>query len=117
MSNKIETTLPLAELTKITRLYLSYNKINDISGLSQMAQLYWLKSYNNNIHDISPLAGLINLTEIDLVHNQITDLLPLLSNGGLGGGDGLGVFDNPLDEEALTVEIPALQARGVYVWY
>ena len=48
-------------------------------------------------------------------YNQIQDLAPLVANDGIAAGDVLWLSDNPLDAEALCVEMPALIARGVMV--
>ena len=71
----------------------------------------------NQISDISSLDGLTDLSWLDIARNDIIDLAALVDNPGLGWGDYVDVTNNPLSGEALTVQIPALQARGVIVDY
>jgi len=42
---------------------------------------------------------------------------PLLQNVGLGTGDAVSLWDNPLGEDSLNIYIPQLRARGVTVNY
>jgi uncharacterized delta-60 repeat protein len=128
---------PLAKLTALEDLNLSRNDLSDVSGLSGMVSLRRLDLGRNQIVDLWPLAGLTNLEYLDLDHNSvssldalwgltalhelyawnndITSLVPLLANTGLGGGDVVGIGGNPLSANALAVQIPALQSRGVRV--
>ena len=101
----------------LTDLHLDSNLISDISALSGLTNLSWLNLGFNPISDISALSGLNNLSYLGLNGNQISDLQPLVDNIGLGSGDEVYVEFNPLDTEACTVEIPALEARGVNVWH
>lgn len=55
-----------------------------------------------------------NLTTLWL-YNNISDLSPLVANTGLGSGDVVDVWDNPLSATSINTHIPALQERGVEV--
>jgi hypothetical protein len=96
-------------------LDLHGNQISDITPLASLTSLQWLGLWGNQISDLSPLASLTNLWTLYLGFNQISDLKPLVDNPGIGEGDIIDLYSNPLDNEACTVEIPALRERGVYV--
>jgi len=114
-SNRISDISALSGLTNFTNLALYNNQISNISALSGLTNLTQLFLPNNQISDISALSGLTNLTYISLGYNQISDLKPLVDNIGLGEGNQVLLGDNPLDNEACTIEIPALRGRGVLV--
>ena len=138
-SNSISDLSPLAGLTNLTRLSLDNNNISDLSPVAGLTQLVDLQLYGNNITDISVVSGLTNLTELLLggssivdisavagltnlryLHldtNNITDLSPLVANTGLGSGDQVDVSENPLSFTSINTHIPALQSRGVEVFF
>ncbi len=116
-NNQISNISALANLTYLSRLELDGNQVSNISALGGLTYLTELYIDDNLVSDISSLAGLTYLTELELADNQISDITPLVNNPGLGGGDYVGLDDNPLSEEACTTHIPALEARGVDVDY
>ncbi len=115
--NSISDFSPLTRLTDLTGLGLSDNNISDISPLTRLTDLTGLGLSGNNIADISPVAGLTNLTRLNLQHNNISDISPLVENTGLGSGDEVVLNDNPLNASAINTDVPALQSRGVEVWF
>jgi internalin A len=72
---------------------------------------------DNDVSDLSPLSGLTELNWLYLDRNQISDILPLVNNPGMDNGDQLYLRSNPLGETSIDIHIPALQARGVTVYY
>ena len=117
-SNAISDLSALSRLTHLQELYLSGNSISNISALSGLTNLERLSLWNNAISDISALAGLTNLEgELYLSGNSISDVSPLVSNRGLGSGDTVDVRENPLNRVSINTHIPALQERGVTVWF
>ena len=116
-NNSISDISPLAGLTNLTQLRLYINPISDISPLAGLTKLTSLGLGRNNISDISPLAGLTNLTTLTLWTNSISDLSPLVANTGLGKGDRIDVSENPLNSASINTHIPALQRRGVEVYF
>ena len=62
---------------------------------------------------MTPLAGLTDLTELRLENNNISDIAPLVENTGLGLGNWIDLWGNPLSDRSVNTHIPALQARGV----
>ncbi len=76
-SNIISDFSPIAGLTRLTRLVLSYCGLSDVSFLSGLTQLTELWLDDNNISDISPLAELKKLNQLYLWYNSISDVSPL----------------------------------------
>ena len=113
--NNISDISPVAGLTNLTYLTISRNFITNISHLSGLTQLTRLGFWGNTISDISPLAGLTNLTYLWIYNNLISDLSPLVANTGLGDGDTIDVWGNPLSDASIHTHILALQNRGVTV--
>ena len=115
--NPISDISAVAGLTNLTALGLENNSISDISALAGLTQLTTLWLENNPISDISPLAGLTNLITLSLWNNSIFDISPLVENTGLGNGNLVDVRSNPLNFSSINTHIPALQSRGVEVWF
>ena len=115
--NSIVDISALSGLTNLTDLWLANNSIVDISALSGLTNLKTLLLYKNSISDISALSGLTNLYTLWSSDNNISDLSPLVSNTGLGQGDQVRVFRNPLNAAAINTHIPTLQGRGVEVQF
>ncbi len=98
-------------------LDLSYNRIVDVSPLTALTRLQSLYLGSNEIVDLEPLTALTGLSKLELNNNQIEDISPLIANTGLGQWDSVFLEGNPLSEEAINQQIPALRARGVTVGY
>ena len=116
-NNSISDLSPLKGLNNLISLELSDNSISDISPLAGLTNLRILGLSGNSISDISPVAGLINLIELSLENNSISDISPLVANAGLGSGDTVSVSENPLNHASINTHIPALQSRGVEVYF
>ena len=117
LGGNISDIAAVARLTNLTRLILWRNNISDISAVAALTDLTVLGLESNSITDISPVSGLTNLTELYLANNNISDILPLVENTGLGGGDRINVWRNPLSYASINTHIPDLQARGVEVFF
>jgi Leucine-rich repeat (LRR) protein len=98
-------------LTCLTVLDLFNNKIVDISKLDGLTNLTRLYLEDNQIVDIGGLSGLTNLVVLDLDNNLIEDISAIVANAGLGSGDEVSLFGNPLacDDPNLVT----LESRGV----
>ncbi len=116
-NNNISDLSGLSGLTKLRELSLGNNNISDLSPVAGLTNLSLLSLGNNNISDLSPVAGLTNLSLLILSNNNISDLSPLVANTGLGSGDIVDVRGNPLNRASIKTHIPALQSRGVAVWF
>lgn len=114
-SNPISDLSPLSGLTNLFGLYLGSSQISDLSPLAALSTIGFLGLEYNQVSDLSPLAGLENLHELRLDFNQVSDLNSLVVNPGLGAGVFITLYGNPLSQDALCADIPALQARGVAV--
>ena len=114
--NRISDLSPLRGLLRLRSLDLSFNEvISDVSPLAGLVRLDWLNLRRNAITEVSALTGLISLDHLILGENFISDLSPLLSNTGLGSGDKIEVYGNPLSEDSLKTHIIALRRKGIYV--
>lgn len=102
-------------LWEVRHLNLEINHIASLEPLRLLADLEVLNLWQNEVVDLSPLAGLARLRDVNLGHNRIVDLQALVDNPGLGAGDVVRVNDNPLSAAAVSVQIPALEGRGVVV--
>ena len=114
--NHVDLT-SLAGFNNLQTLVLWGNQITDLTPLAHLNNLTGLYLGGNQITDLTPLAHLDNLTELYLNKNQIEDLSPLVANPGLSEGDRVGLGGNPLSDQARNEQIPALEARGVTIYY
>ena len=78
-------------------------------GLTRLFRLY---AERNQVADLTPLARLTSLTRLRLTGNQVTDLSPLF---GLSDLRTVSMRDNPLSQEAIDEQIPALAELGIAV--
>ena len=115
--NSVSDISAVAGLTNLTRLRISDNSISDISAVEDLTNLIELGLFDNSVSDISAVAGLTNVTYLGLDNNNISDLSPLVANTGLGEGDGVDVWGNPLSYASIHMHIPALESRGVRVGF
>ena len=120
--NQLSDLTPLAQLTGLGWLYLGHNQIVDLTPLASLTQLTGLLLSDNRIVDLTPLTPLTNLNRLHLHNNRIEDLAPLIANPGIDEGvprwvDTITLQGNPLSDQALNEQIPALKARGVAVSY
>ncbi|WP_281561374.1 leucine-rich repeat domain-containing protein [Thalassomonas sp. RHCl1] len=78
----VEDFSPLAKLTALEELNLSYSEIEDLTPLSPLANLHTLELEDTNIQDLAPLANLTKLQALNLHYTEVDDLTPLakLSN-------------------------------------
>ena len=107
---------PLSTLTNLKRLNIYSNpSLSDISPLSTLTNLESIDARFSNISDISALSNLPLLRWVYLNTNRITDLSPLISNTGVGSGDFVRVYANPLSATSRNTHVPALRDRGVNV--
>ena len=113
----VEDVSPLAGLRSLTHLDLGDNELEDVSDLRRLTSLTYLGLYSNDIEDVSALRGMTSLADVRLRNNRISDISDLAANDGLGRGDYLDLLGNPLDDDAHATHIPALQERGVEVYF
>ena len=136
--NKEEgTSITSADLLVLTDLDAKETSLVDLTGLQAGINLTHLYLDNNQISNLSPLADLGKVTEINLTNNLIKsveafstwrgeckinlngnlirDLSPLVNNPWLSGNTEIQVQGNPLNSNALLIQIPALKSRGLTV--
>lgn len=99
--NGIRDIRALAGLTNLTELGLFGNELSDLQPLSKLTRLQWLFLSYNKIQNLQPLSTLVNLQELDLIRNQIRDVSPLASLTKLSQ---LLLAGNPLDNKNCPVK-------------
>jgi len=103
-------------LENLVWLDLDTNNILNIEPLASLKNLSFLNIDSNQLTDISPLSGLLNLKGLSLFDNQVGDISALVTNVEVGGLLDYVILDEKtMSEQALTVDIPRLQALGVNV--
>ncbi len=112
--NSISDVSALSSLSSLTKLFLARNKISNLTPLLQLAELEQLVLDGNDVADVSALSGLQKLELLSLGQNQVADIAALAELPAL---EYLDLRDNPLDPDALSIHIPALEERGVQVLY
>jgi Leucine-rich repeat (LRR) protein len=117
VANNISDISPISNRTNLEVLNLSYNQISDIGSLSGLNNIFLLYLKSNQIQDISALQYMPKIERYNLQNNLIENIEPLVNNKGLGEGDLLAIYGNPLDSISVNEYIPALIDRGVIVYY
>ena len=115
--NPISDLAPLGGLTALAMLGLNNMPISDLTPLANLASLSRLYLYSCRITNVSPLARLTALSDVDLGANQIADVAALARNFGIGSGDSVNLLGNPLSRASVYTHIPAMQRRGVRVYF
>ena len=111
------TPVTAMEASRLTVLSARDSGISDLTGLELAGNLEVLDLSGNAVSDLSMLADLTNLSRLDLSNNAIRDIEPLLANSGLGRGDTVYLYGNPLSAESIETHIQALRERGVLVYH
>ncbi|MCY4011624.1 MAG: leucine-rich repeat domain-containing protein [Gammaproteobacteria bacterium] len=124
----IEDIGPLAGLTRLTRLDLSFNRIRDVSPLAGLTSLASLDLFQNLVVDITPLGELTGLSHLSLARNRIEDVSTLarftaLTSLWVGENDvsdwsplagltqltGLGLWDSGVEDLSVLAELTELR--------
>ena len=118
--NQIMDISAISNLVNLQELHLGDNQIIDISPTSSLISLNIISLYSNMITNILAISGLENLNDVFLFGNQITDLSPLVENSNFNSGHLKLYYEysnlsNQLSQEAINVQIPILQNRGISV--
>ena len=111
---RISDISPLAGLTNLRHLNIDSANVSEISPLAEFTSLRNLILPNNPINDLSPLAGLTSLQQLHIGSTKISDLSPLT---GLTNLRYLSLWGTPLNYASIYTHIPALQDRGVEVFF
>ena len=64
--SRISDIAPLAALTRLQHLHLSFTAVSDVAPLAGMAELEGCFLTGSLVDDIAPLAGLVRLERLDL---------------------------------------------------
>jgi len=109
-----DDNLRVAVSAVISNKYDPTNVLFDIDMESILA----LSAASNSIVELTGMEYAMSLTNLDLSYNQITQLDAVVENflwGGLGAGDLVNVSSNPLNDIAISNQIPVLTNNGVIV--
>lgn len=109
------------QATYLESLSLVNSNLFNIRIVDNHSSLKKLNLSFNNIYDIGILEYFNNLSVLYLNNNSITDLKPIVDNPNFRR-DGnyipyLIINNNPLSEQSINEYIPALEARGVTVYF
>lgn len=115
--NSISDLSPLGSLAHLHSLQAAWNDITDISPLAATTELRGLILAHNQITDLTALTGLHELHLLYLEDNQISEITGLVNNSGIAAGDTISLQVNPLSQQTINTDIPALEARGVTVYH
>ena len=115
-TNLITNLEPLRDLPALGQLILDDNAISNLAPLRDVRSLRWLSVTDNSISDVSPLAELTGLRTVFLARNAISDVESLLSDERFATGNRIYLHDNPLSNEALSTQVPALRDAGADVY-
>ena len=113
--SQVDDAMPRWPISRLRTLRIRGRGIASLTGLEAAEGLEAVHADSNRIADLSPLTGLASLDELDLRNNHISDIAPLVANSHLAIGDWVALDGNPLTEDAVNVQVPALIARGVSV--
>jgi len=113
--NELTDLSPLAELYGMLHLQVGHNNIASIAPLANLHHITSLFVHNNPLSDLTPLITTDRLHILNLVNCPVTDLGPLLANPDFAANDTLYLTGCPLSDNAINVQIPELQTRGVEV--
>lgn len=113
--------VPLSDLSAfsqmifMTGINIAASGVDDLSPMTNMTKLANFWADGCHIADLTPLQALTYLDLLYLRNNPIQDIGPLAANTGLKTNDTLDLIGCPLSAQAVNVDIPALEARGVIV--
>lgn len=91
--------------------------VDNLAAVAKLTNLQSFVAVDNEISDLTFISCLTNIAVLVLSKNNIKDLTPLINNPGLGEGDRVNLYSNPLSLTAINEHIPMLKARGVRVEY
>ncbi len=112
----LEDLSPLAGLPHLTSLGVFVAPLSDISPLATMTQLQSVHFVDTDISDLAPLANMTDLRSVHIYNNpHLHDMQPLVDNTSFDAGSTLSDGNTPWLHEAVAVQAPALEARGVQV--
>ena len=89
------STITVAEMATLERLYANGKDIRDLRGLEFATNLEVLEIRDNLVSDLSPVAGLTQLGVLRIQGNKISDISPLTELKSLGA---LEIYDNEISD-------------------
>lgn len=116
-NNPITDLSTLFNCPLLKELDISGIATNDLSVLTNDELLITVRANQIGLTDLSMFASHRSLMHLEVRYCQISDLTPLVDNLYFGSGAFLDLTGNPLSANAISIQIPALEARGVTVVY
>jgi hypothetical protein len=102
---QVDDLSPLAGLKELELLFLDNTPVTDLSPLAGLTNLAWIASQRTQVGDLTPLAGLKNLRKLWLDDTQVSDLTPI---SGLKNLRELYVRGTPVSKEQVKLLQKAL---------
>jgi Leucine-rich repeat (LRR) protein len=84
-------------------------------SMDDLARLVRLDAAGRGIHALGGLEHAAGLRSLDLSYNRLTGVGALVANAAFADGASLRLYGNPLAQDTLCTELPALEGRGVTV--
>lgn len=113
--SKLASIAALGDLNRLKHVSARFNSISNLYCFNEKMSLEYLALDTNQVTDLLPLGKCYGLQYLSLDYNGIENIDLLLGNPGLGYGDLLHLYHNPLSNTAIHEHIPVLQDRGVTV--
>ena len=89
------STITVAEMATLERLYANGKDIRDLRGLEFATNLEVLEIRDNLVSDLSPVAGLTQLGVLRIQGNKVSDISPLTELKSLGA---LEIYGNEISD-------------------
>ncbi len=109
---KLEDVSPLANLSALQWLDISYTQVSDLNPLTHLSALQQLDVYWANVSDLSPLRHLSALQQLDVSYSQVIDLSPLRHLSAL---QQLKLYDNVVVDLSPLTHLSALQQLDISI--
>lgn len=105
------TALPdFSQVDSVGDIGLEGTAVVDITGLAN-ATVGSLSVSDAPLSDLTGLDEVTSIGFINLEDTQVTDLQPIVDNEAIAGEVGIRIFNSPLSQDAVCIQIPAIQAR------
>ena len=97
VNREIQDVSAIADMTKLKRLNISFNKVENIDAISGLVSLEYADVSKNNISTLPDMSKLEKLTALNISHNNLTDISALadaknLTELNLKGNTGLRIL-------------------------
>lgn len=77
VNREIQDVSAIADMTKLKKLNISFNKVENIDAISGLVSLEYADVSKNNISTLPDMSKLEKLTALNISHNNLTDISAL----------------------------------------